>query len=802
MLSFLQEKEFLSKRHLDELPRSAQLTDGPALLRELVRRQWLTSFQANCITQGNAHQLIVGPYRLLEPVGEGGMGKVFKARQVRMDRIVALKIIPPEYVANPNALSRFYREVRAIAQLAHPNIVTAYEANQDGDTFYLAMEFVDGIDLARLVKQSGPLPIPQACEFIRQAALGLQHAHEKGLVHRDIKPGNLMVSRSGVDGRPVVKILDFGLARFEDQAAHGTRLTKLGHVLGTVDYISPEQAGDASGVDIRADIYSLGCSLYYLLTGKAAFDGADSVERTMARLVNDAPSVRGLRPDVPVALEGVVARMLARKAEDRYRTPAEVAGALEPFTRPPSAAEQVRPSPTPVALERVWESLEEPTVPVRIARRRRYGLLAVCSLLLISAGLGVGAWTLWKTRRTSNSDLAVDKRGPDGKKPLQVEKKWESVDLLKLIDPAKDGVQGLWTFQGGTLVSPTSRPDLAWPQKCQVPYIPPEEYDLNLIVERTTDNAHCFVLGLIWAGRQITCMFDAGNDPTSGFTADNKSLDPKPSKNRNLVRTGQILFRGKRTEIGVTVRKSGVTVALDGKRLVFASFDEDHARLSVDDAWRISNGSVLYLATHTPALFHTSKMELKPISGPGKALPESRAEWIDLLSRVDLHRDWNKGNWRFALTTLISDPSQQALLQLPYVPGADYMLKARVERKQGNDAFFLGLVAGKRQVLVFIDGWTSKFSGLQLVDGKDVIENPTKHPGQLLGRNKAAEIVCTVQGDKITAAVDGRKFLDWQGDSARFSLGFGRSVPDKTALFIGSHETGFEISRLEVQSTK
>jgi serine/threonine protein kinase len=159
--------------------------------------------------------------------------------------------------------------VRAVAKLSHPNIVIAFEVNQIGETHFLAMEYMDGIDLAKLVQQSGPLSIPNACEYVRQAALGLQHAHEKGLVHRDIKPGNLIVSRPNPQEPPVVKILDFGLARFESESTQAERLTQLGTIVGTVAYIAPEQAQNARTADIRADIFSLGCTLFYLLTGKA-----------------------------------------------------------------------------------------------------------------------------------------------------------------------------------------------------------------------------------------------------------------------------------------------------------------------------------------------------------------------------------------------------------------------------------------------------------------------------------------------------------------------------------------------------
>jgi serine/threonine protein kinase len=334
LLAFLQEHQFLNPPHVLALggPGSTAFADGQALALELVERNWLTAYQANQLLQGRGADLLLGPYRLLDQLGEGGMGQVFKARHVSMGRLAAVKIIPKARVSDPVAVGRFYREVRAVAQLSHPNIVTAFEVNQAGKTHFLAMEYVDGIDLARLVQQSGPLPIPQACEFIRQAAVGLQHAHEKGLVHRDIKPGNLMVARPNPDEPPVIKILDFGLARFESESTQPGRLTQFGKIVGTADYIAPEQAVNSRTADIRADIYSLGCSLYYLLTAEQPFPGDDPVEKVRARMLGDAPSVRKVRPEISPALEQILARMMARNPAERYQTPGEVAKALGAHT--------------------------------------------------------------------------------------------------------------------------------------------------------------------------------------------------------------------------------------------------------------------------------------------------------------------------------------------------------------------------------------------------------------------------------------------------------------------------------------
>jgi serine/threonine-protein kinase len=208
LLAFLREHGFLTPSQAQQVIGGGQtrFADARGLARELVARNWLTAYQANEILLGRGKDLRLGPYRLLDRLGQGGMSQLFRAYHVNMERVVALKIILKDRISNRTALARFYREVRAVAKLSHPNIVTAFEVNQVGETHFLAMEYVDGIDLARLVQQSGPLPIPNACEYIRQAAVGLQHAHEKELVHRDIKPNNLMVTRASSDERPVVKI--------------------------------------------------------------------------------------------------------------------------------------------------------------------------------------------------------------------------------------------------------------------------------------------------------------------------------------------------------------------------------------------------------------------------------------------------------------------------------------------------------------------------------------------------------------------------------------------------------------------
>lgn len=279
-------------------------------------------------------------YEILELIGRGGMGDVYKAQHKVMNRVVALKVIKPELVRNDAAVARFQREVQAAARLHHPRIVTAYDAEQAGNLHYLVMEFVDGVNLDEVIRDRGALPVAEACNYVQQAAEGLRQAHEHSMVHRDIKPHNLMLGPNGQ-----VRILDFGLAGFateselidadathvEDNATTPRQLTTMGSVMGTPDYIAPEQARDAHSADIRADIYSLGCTLYCLLTGEPPHRSDSVIEKLKAHAEHEPEAIDSVRVDVPEELADVVRRMMAKDPAERFQTPSEVADALAPF---------------------------------------------------------------------------------------------------------------------------------------------------------------------------------------------------------------------------------------------------------------------------------------------------------------------------------------------------------------------------------------------------------------------------------------------------------------------------------------
>jgi tRNA A-37 threonylcarbamoyl transferase component Bud32 len=286
-------------------------------------------------------------YEVLRELGRGGMGVVYLARNKLMDRLEVIKVVKKALLDRPGTVERFLREIRSAARLNHPNVVAAYSAVKSGELVAFAMEYIEGEDLAKLVQRQGPLPVVLACDYIQQAALGLQHASEKEMVHRDIKPQNLILTHEG--NRHIVKVLDFGLAKVTRGADEDTGLTGDGAMLGTPDYVAPEQTLDAANADIRADIYSLGCTLYYLLTGAPPFKGRSLYDVLQAHQSMEARPLNLVRPEVPKELAAVVQKMLAKDPARRYQTPMALVQALAVFVeqgaferRPPVG----KPSPT------------------------------------------------------------------------------------------------------------------------------------------------------------------------------------------------------------------------------------------------------------------------------------------------------------------------------------------------------------------------------------------------------------------------------------------------------------------------
>ena len=323
--------------HLDTL--QSRCSEPKELAQQLLERGSLTRFQTEQLFRGDGEKLVLGQYILLEPLGEGGMGMVYKAKHLRMKRVVALKVIRTDSNTGSFALKRFEQEIEAAAALQHPNIVIAYDANEVDSTLFFVMEYVEGIDLGKLVQRFGRVPLGNACDYISQAARGLQHAMERGLIHRDIKPSNLLLSFHD----SVVKILDMGLARLKEKEEKGG-LTFTGMVMGTPDFISPEQAKNSRLADIRSDIYSLGCAFYYLLAGRVPYFEGSFTEKLLKHSLEDPTPLEELVPDVPAGVHAVIKKMMMKKPEERYQTPIEIVADLAAFATPEKNAERFRPS--------------------------------------------------------------------------------------------------------------------------------------------------------------------------------------------------------------------------------------------------------------------------------------------------------------------------------------------------------------------------------------------------------------------------------------------------------------------------
>ncbi len=311
-------------------------------VQTLVNSGKITRFQAEKIVAGKAKELIVGQYLLVNQLGKGGIGRVYKAIHRTMNREVAIKLLAPKFTNTAKARQLFQREVLAAGRLVHPNIATAYDANTQGNHHYLVMEHVDGPNLDQLVNRQGPLRPGLACEIIRQAALALQHASDMGMLHRDIKPANILVQK-GTGNTFTVKVVDFGLARLQvpgvDGAGEmGTIVTKQNTVMGTPDYLSPEQARNMHKLDIRSDLYSLGCTFYFLLTGRVPFPKGTTVEKLIRHAKAEPVPIASLRSDVPAEMIQVVQKSMAKDPNNRFQTPTELVQTLEPLANPKSSS--------------------------------------------------------------------------------------------------------------------------------------------------------------------------------------------------------------------------------------------------------------------------------------------------------------------------------------------------------------------------------------------------------------------------------------------------------------------------------
>ncbi len=370
-LTNLRQSKLLSETQLSETLRELPTTArSRTVARALVEKKLLTRFQAERLLSGRNTGFLLGQYRILDQLGRGGMGRVYKAEHQTMKRLVALKVLAPKMLQSDRARELFLREAQAAAQLVHPNVVAAFDAGETDGHFFLVLEFVDGPNLDQLVRKQGPLPVNLACEYVKQTANGLQAAHSLGMVHRDIKPANLLVQRwdarradasvSPEQSAGLLKISDFGLARLHVPVATGVGADLAGTiciqqntVMGTPDFLSPEQARDLHATDIRSDLYSLGCTFFYLLTGQVPFAGGTALEKLIRHSAEPPAPLENFRADVPAEVNDIVQRLLRKDPDERYQDPRELAEALEPFTAGVASPWAAAPPPSNPFLDAV-----------------------------------------------------------------------------------------------------------------------------------------------------------------------------------------------------------------------------------------------------------------------------------------------------------------------------------------------------------------------------------------------------------------------------------------------------------------
>lgn len=554
-------------------------------------------------------------YRIIRQLGQGGMGIVYQAEHKLMERPVALKVISSRLMKNELAVERFHQEVKAAAKLSHRNIVAAYDAEQAGDMHFLVMEYIDGISLDQLVARRKPLPVLHACNYVMQAAQGLQHAYERGTVHRDIKPHNLMRTTRGT-----IKILDFGLARFatqSEQSPDDPGLTADFTALGTPDYMAPEQARDSKRADIRADLYSLGCTLYFLLAGHAPFPEGTAFEKVLGHCERQPRKLSEIRDDIPPQVIAVIEKLMAKSPDARYQTPAEVVEVLKPYGHPdsPYANDTATTQPSiPNSMLSVHntgpiqehqtprtKSKSHPKVsPFSLWVRKNRLLVGGGSAVLgaIVALLVLGDFGQDDTADPSKTDSAqLSEQDPSP--PSSSADGW--VDLISRSDPPANTVAGNWEVTSTGELHANATPGA----RIMLPFLPPREYDLEVQFTRNS-GTQSIALHFLDGEGAATFDIDGWSENLGGIqNIDGENIRTNPTRVDNVV-----LENGRRYSAEVRVRRDQVQAFLDGQLLT--TYHGDGSNLTLLELWALPEKSLGLGAYDSDATFH--QVRLRPVS--------------------------------------------------------------------------------------------------------------------------------------------------------------------------------------------
>ena len=574
--------------------------------RELVRMGHLTEFQAAEVCRGKADQLMLGDYLLIDQIGHGGMGEVFRARHGMMNREVAIKLMQPESMNSFEHVQRFRREVEAAAQLTHPNIVSAFDAGEFAGHYFLVMEYVRGQDLRRCIRKNGPLPTPLVLNYLIQAAQGLEYAHKRGVIHRDVKPSNLLLADDGA-----VKVLDLGLSLMcggvgADAAGSMTQseLTESGQVMGTVDFMSPEQALNAHDVDPRCDVYSLGCTLHFLLTGLPPYLGESMMSRLVAHREHPIPQLTSRGLPVSQRLNDLFRSMMAKKAEDRLPSMSEVIAGLRLCLMDLSDASEI---PETVRFTRDMSD----------TRSVKAIWLGIGCFLLLTMSL-LAAWLRpWETPLSSDGHTPPTTPAttePTGKKQIA---KLPDVDLTKPFNPldrmdwTKNIVSGTgWKRDGDSLRTAPGHATL------QLPGALPPEYEFRFIATRREASGP-LVIGLRIGDHQCFVLLDAARKDNDRVTALGVGNDGKLVN----VRKGIQLDAGVPTSVICRVSNVGIDLLVGTETAIH--WQGSPSDLKLGAGWSVPDKQSLFLGTNDDAVFELSELQVAPLSQPTAVSNES-----------------------------------------------------------------------------------------------------------------------------------------------------------------------------------
>lgn len=720
-------------------------------------------------------------YEIISQLGRGGMGSVYKARQSKLNRLAALKIMASELAADPDFVARFKREATAAASLSHPNVVQVYSAGESEGTHYIAMEFVDGETLKQHIERQGRLDPREALAITVYVAEALQYGWNRArLIHRDIKPDNIFLSNTGE-----VKVGDLGLAKIVGGAT--TSLTQTGMMMGSPHYISPEQARGVSDIDFRTDIYSLGCTLYHMLTGRPPYEGTDSLA-VITRHVNDPPpAIFKVWPTCPIPVALLVGKMLAKQ---RHERPAsyedlidqlrEVHGKLKPATAAPAVAggqpkATPTPSPTPAHAQPTPKpAVAKPTTPRKPPATKGQsavghwkwamgGLAGMVTLALVAGAV----WWFAGRSPSRNDGAAVE--APPGQKNAVTPPKFGTLfdgrDTSAWQHP--DGSPCQWQVTDGALVA--GERDLDTREKFQ-------DFDLHIefAVPRDAKQGNS---GIYLQGRYEVQILDSfgkrADDICCGAIFKIKAPIENVSKPPDEWQSFDITFHAARFDAaGAKTVNARVSVIHNG-RLIHDNFEISKST-GKGEPESAAPGPIRLQAYGSPVRFRNIRIapaktiELSNRDNTAAATPGTG--WknaIDLLSLVDISQDANTGQWKTGpdgiVATDIKNMSQK--IQPPYRPPEEYDYRVSFTPTGGNADVAIGLTAKGRSFVFYMKKYaTDHCLGFEAISGKAIAHGPTAHRFPHLEKGRQYTVVVEVRKNGLRGYLDGKLVTEWATD--------------------------------------